>query len=86
MSQPDPLGAVGQLLMGSRINPAEKLGWHTFGVRNPKGGEAGRWCKEMITGQWTFTAEYGEVTFFIKEDKDAMLFKLAWHDFLKDKK
>ena len=83
MSQPDPLGAIGQLLMGTNHNPADKLGWHTFRVMSPRGGEAGRWCNNMIQGEWTFKADFGSVFFYIKGDRDAMAFKLAWSSHIK---
>jgi hypothetical protein len=83
MSQPNPIGAIGQLLMGSQTNPANHLGWHTFSVKRPEDAKAGRWCIDMISGEWTFVAEYHSITFYIKDDSDAMLFKLAWRDHFK---
>lgn len=80
MSQPDPIGAIGQILNASRDNPADKLGWHTFEIKPavPTGRSAGQWCMTNIIGDWTFKAEYGAMTFYIKEKADAMLFKLTW--------
>jgi hypothetical protein len=82
MSQPDPIGPLETLLKRNLpVSNKSTLGfkdWHTFRVKSPNGGLAGRWCNEMIKGSWTFQPDFGNVIFYIKDDNDAMLFKLAW--------
>ena len=79
MSQPDPIGAIGQLLLGSKDNPADHLGWHTFEIKDtPRPSEVGAWCVANISGAWTFKTEYKRMTFYFQDGQDAMFFKLAW--------
>jgi len=79
MSQPNDIGPITQLL---DVTIPQKYGhkrWHTFEIQPAlRGGEAGRWCNSNIRGQWTFEVVFGMVIFYIKDPKDAMLFKLAW--------
>lgn len=83
MTEPNPIGAIGQILLGTNKNPARHLGWHTFVVRDPQGGNAGRWCREFVKGDWTFEIDFGRVTFYIQDKPDAMFFKLTWSPHLK---
>lgn len=77
MSDPSPLAALSQLLkIDDELFGYQK--WHQFRVMSPNGGNAGRWAREMLKGNWQFKPDFGAVTFFIEDDQDAMLFKLAW--------
>jgi len=39
------------------------------------------WCKTCIQGRWTWASEGGHGRpIFFEEDRDAMMFKLAWHE------
>lgn len=81
MTQPSPLGPLDQLIGDDKL--IDTLGWHYFEVVMPYGGRAGRWCTDYVKGQWTFKPDFGRVYFWIKDDNDAMFFKLTWGGHIK---
>lgn len=83
MSYPVDLGPLVQLLnlSAGSINSNQPdilyRKWHTFQIHE-RGGEAGRWCMASLQGDWTFERDFSTITFYIRDSKDAMLFKLMW--------
>ena len=78
MSLPDPAGPVSQLLGIEKLHQPHKT-WHTFSISpSLRGRDAGRWCNDNIKGEWTFFPEYSSVKFYIRDPREAMLFKLTW--------
>lgn len=75
MSRPISLGPLAQLA-DIKVNLPYRE-WHTFEMLS-RGGEAGRWAYDHLQGDWTFERDFTTLTFYIRDAKDATLFKLTW--------
>ncbi len=78
MSEPNDLATLADILrIDDQFFAYQK--WHQFRVASPNGGNAGRWAREHLKGQWNFKPDFGSVLFYIEDARDAMFFKLTWH-------